>query len=136
MKDTPESIEFSNNLYKKYPRLFKKPVHIDHHPGWYPIIEDLAEDLYELSLQFTENSITFQCIRDKLGGMRCYVEYHLPGDEIFEIEQIVRKYEKMSLKTCEECGKKGKVCVPKLSWFATLCNECLSKYEEKDGIRK
>ena len=129
MKDTPESMQFADSLHKKYPRLFNKPIHIDHHPGWYPIIEDLVDELNEISLHYTENSITFQCIRDKLGGLRCYVEYHLPTDEIFDIEQTIRKYEKRSLKICEECGKKGKVCSPKLSQFATLCQECFIKQE-------
>jgi len=133
MQDTEESIALAKKLYDRYRRIFKKQIHIDHHPGWYPIIEYLTHDLYELSLEYSEGSINVECVRDKMGGLRYYVEYHLPDEEIMEIEKLIRKYEKQSLKTCEECGESGSMCSPKIFWFVTLCAKCRERYGDING---
>ncbi|KAA0127588.1 hypothetical protein FY557_11915 [Chryseobacterium sp. SN22] len=57
--------------------------------------------------------------KEKFGGLRCYA---FSEDEKLntEIQEIIRKYEYLSVKTCEKCGSAGKLRVVN-GWDITLC---------------
>ena len=123
--------EFCNNLYTKYNRLFYKIPLVNCPKGWQEIVEELIEELYTISLQFKDGSIKVCQIKEKLGGLRCSVDYNLPGNQIFEIEQAILKWEKYSYKICTECGSIENIIMAKNCLQNTICVKCK---EEHDGI--
>ena len=79
-------------------------------PGWNNIIYDLNK---KLEAEKPDYQI-FQ-IKEKFGGLRFYTDKlpYLGWDYIKEAE-------KLSLKTCEECGRPGKIW-SRRGWVRTLC---------------
>ena len=122
------SSEFSNKLYSKYSRLFSDAPHITCGPGWYDLVEQLTEELYNASLDYCIESVIVDTIKEKCGGLRYYVHYNLPEEEITELEQIIIKFEKYSRQICEWCGHEGDIDKGSLYWMPNLCNNC-----KKDG---
>ncbi len=119
--------EFCEMLYAKYGRMFYQTPYIECPDGWHEIIEGLTEELYSASLQFKEDGIKVSQIKEKFGGLRYYVDYDLPDEQIVEVEQIIRKWEKFSYKICADCGSEENVVQSKKYWESTLCTDCLEK---------
>ncbi len=128
-------MSFEDKIYKTYRRLFKKSVYIECSCGWNNLIEEFIKELYEVSKQFKRNAIKVTDIKEKFGGMRCYVEYKLPDEQIVEIEQIVGKYEKHSHYVCCSCGSEEHVTPAKRYWELPYCQNCLNTpTDTKNGI--
>ncbi len=79
-------------------------------PGWNDIIYDLNK---KLEAEKPDYQI-FQ-IKEKFGGLRFYTDKmtYLGWDYVSEAEEL-------SFKTCEECGRLGKIWSRK-GWVRTLC---------------
>lgn len=118
--------KFCENLHNKYGRIFSQIPYIECDGGWFEIIDELSEKLNEVAQQYSEGTISVVQIKEKFGGLRYYVDYAdgLPPEDIFDIEQVIRKYEHLSYKTCSHCGKDGSVCARRSNWVSTLCPEC------------
>ena len=82
--------------------------------GWYNLIEKLCE---EIVLADKNKKVRVVQIKEKYGSLRYYTNGC--SDKIYD---IIDKYERLSMETCEVCGKKGKLKVTKgFGWYKTLC---------------
>jgi hypothetical protein len=93
--------------------------------GWFDIILRLSEKLEKIIESLppgAKNALRCSQVKEKFGTLRFYMNYYLK-----EAEDEIRKAEIESAKTCEDCGKPGKLI--KGSWLRTLCKDC-------DRIRK
>lgn len=85
-------------------------------PGWFPIIDRLCAKLQHLDgLEATQ-------IKEKFGTLCFYTNYITPL-----VTSAVREAEIESAKTCEYCGKPGKLRDKEDRWMKTLCNSCAKK---------
>lgn len=78
-------------------------------PGWSKIIDPLIQRCKEEGVHITQ-------IKEKFGGLRFYVAG--ASDSLYE---AIDAAEKLSYKTCEECGKEGHL--RSGGWIRTLCDE-------------
>lgn len=124
--------KFCDSLLYRYGKIFTDIPYIECDSGWYSIIEDLSSELNEAAKQYAHGSITVVQIKEKFGGLRYYVNYidGLPQEDIFEIEQIICKYENLSHKTCQRCGEQGEICARTAYWVSTLCKKCAKELKE------
>lgn len=79
--------------------------------GWLSIISDLDAKLYKIHPDYR-----IAQIKEKFGTLRYYVDgvSHLG-------QELIRQAERLSAKTCEECGKPG--VLRRGGWLNTLCDE-------------
>lgn len=110
-------MNWRDKLYKKYPEMLKCPI--DCGDGWKKIIEDLCREVNKAN----KDLIVVQ-IKEKFGTLRFYTTYET--DEVFE---LIRKAEKLSESTCENCGKEGKTQQIR-GWYFTACENCRQKLEK------
>lgn len=88
--------------------------------GWTKILESLIEDLFKLGWDGT-----ILQIKEKFGGLRWYI-----GNSNEKVFERIAQAEKESYKTCEYCGKKGKLRTDR-SWIKTLCDDCNTKDKDQ-----
>lgn len=113
--------------------------------GWYKLVKNLLLDIEKLDKENPDQFLTFQVeqVKEKFGGLRFYHEryvskidfkkdmkYYLENDPL---EKLVMKAERDSFKTCEDCGKKGKLREDRM-WIRTLCENCSKKDIERTKI--
>lgn len=79
--------------------------------GWSRIISDLWDDLVALGWDQTVLQV-----KEKFGGLRFYIG--LGNDQIWD---RIDEAERLSYKTCEECGKPGVLRAS--GWLKTHCDE-------------
>lgn len=135
------SPELEEKLVAKYPQLFaganKGPQHscmvfgCECGDGWYEILSRLCHGIQQHIKNGDwklEQPYEFFQIKEKYAGLRVYDNGH---DDY--IAGLIHMAEEMSYCTCETCGNKGEVCVPKNGgiWYSTKCPICA----EKDGYR-
>jgi hypothetical protein len=102
-------IDWRNRIYTT-PKIFQ----VDE--GWYPLIQNLIQELVELGWDKKISQV-----KEKFGGLRFYTD-----NTTDEMKKVISKYEILSYETCEICGGKGKLRTD-LAWHSTLCDE---HYEE------
>lgn len=114
-----------NNLFDSYPELFKwfnVSCSFDIGKGWFSIVEDLCCVIdYQLKQDKMIKNFSFLKITNKFGTL--YTNYEGGNDFILKVINIA---EAMSFKTCEECGKKGKLYTSNGTSYGimkTLCQE-------------
>jgi hypothetical protein len=84
-------------------------------PGWNKLMINLFKGIDKLQ---PEDFSVLQ-IKEKFGTLRFYFS---SATKIEEINVLVRKAEKKSGKTCEDCGEPGK---PRgEGWIRTICDMC------------
>lgn len=99
--------------------------------GWYNLIDELCSELAELiDDEYPEFKEDFQVVqvKEKFGTLRFYVNYG--NDKIFE---LIDYYENLSAETCEYCGKDAELRT-RGSWYATLCDECNSRWQNGETL--
>lgn len=79
--------------------------------GWSSLVNEVYDKL-------PERVIVVQ-VKEKLGGLRIYVEY---AD--LDFLHFLVKIENRSLETCERCGEAGETRAG--GWLKTLCDSCAS----------
>lgn len=120
------------DLYKKYPRILNGPLYPEVADGWLELVDCFLNDLQEASSCYKEGSVLVCDIKEKFGGMRIYVEYHLPDEQIVDLEHIVSKYEKLSVRTCCCCGDEDhKLHERRGYWDMVICESCYDKHLNK-----
>jgi len=93
--------------------------------GWIPLIEDAKTIVskYNLKHPDSENPLKFTQIKEKWGGLRLYLNYHVP-----EIADQIHELEDKSFEICEHCGTNKNVKREWThGWVMTLCDKCREK---------
>lgn len=90
--------------------------------------EEIREDL--IKHNFLEE-LRIMDIKEKFGGLRFYVGFVPRESKIFE---IINKYEDLSFKICEVCGKPAKT-INDGGWLTTICDSCFS-VRKNDRIQR
>jgi hypothetical protein len=91
-----------------------------HGNGWFNIVWKLCEDLEPLVAEaekVTGHAFEVLQVKEKFGGLRFYVSHPHRTDAIL---QRIEAAELESLRTCEVCGKPGKV---RDDCIRTVCDE-------------
>lgn len=138
-------MELEKKLMEKYPKIFRQKdlppnqslmcFGIECGDGWYDILDTLCESIQryvdsaiEMGELRKENEKNYQVeavqIKEKFGGLRFYTS---GNDDI--VEGMIHLAEIWALKTCEYCGKPGKMRDD--GWLVTLCDECDKKRKEE-----
>ena len=123
----------TKNLFTKCPLLYTDknasiqvsliPFGFECDDGWYKILEDLSLKLEKLIEQYIKEYPEVEYpprasqVKEKYGTLRFYM-----SGETDEMSKLIDEAEKLSEKTCEECGEPGRL--RGTSWIKTLCNEC------------
>lgn len=94
--------------------------------GWFQLIWDLSEKLEKIiaGLPESEHRPKAVQVKEKFGFLHYYLT---AGTE--EMRKLVREAEELSMKTCEDCGKKGRV-RNDIGWILTLCTKCWKKHKD------
>ena len=128
-------LELQSKLLSKFPVLLKNhyataeeaetkigPISIwgiECGSGWYAILDAALSELSDL-----DSSITVVQIKEKLGGLRIYIDCKDP-ETTRKAYKVLYNAEKLSYKVCESCGTSG--LVREGSRIATLCDDCMRK---------
>ncbi len=80
--------------------------------GWLGLVADCIQELINAGW----DKKVYQ-VKEKFGGLRFYCSVGI------NTHDSVSKYEELSYKTCEVCGKPGEPDQSR-SWIKTLCPEC------------
>lgn len=122
-------------LIEKYPTLFRQcalPMSescmafgIECGTGWYPTINFMSKAL----IKKYGDKIEYSQIKEKFGTLRVYVDILDDSIDWKEVMNLISKYEVMSSKKCERCGKPASMRNVR-GWFSTLCDEHFKEKEE------
>jgi len=95
--------------------------------GWYKLIDELSAKLETMIAAWIKtfpNNIVYvpraSTVKEKYGTLRFYMT--IATDEMYT---IIDKVESKSAKTCEACGKPGKI--RGQGWYYTRCYKCWKK---------
>ncbi len=83
--------------------------------GWFDILDQLWKDLDELE------GVVLGQVKEKFAGLRVYLE-PMSSNDFDEAHRLIDEAEVKSFKTCEVCGKPGKVHGD--GWVFTACDDC------------
>jgi len=83
--------------------------------GWQKIVNKCLKEIAKV-----DSTIEITTIKEKFGTLRIYC---MPFPDT--IDDFIEKAEQESAKTCEACGKKGKL--REGGWILTLCDSCYKK---------
>jgi hypothetical protein len=120
--------ELEAKLQEAFPSMFKnlygKPQQtcmafgIECGDGWFDLLYELCHHIEERLRLAGNPEFTFDQIKEKFGLIRIYYSgYHAD-----EISTLIDWAEKVSAKTCEQCGKPGKA--TSKGWIKVRCLEC------------
>jgi len=106
------------NLSKKYPEIFSKcNLGISVGDGWYDLLDRLCATL-QLESNRLGDQVYAEQVKEKFGGLRFY--YTCNNYQAFD--EFIQEAEKEAYKTCEFCGKPGKI--TQKGWVKVLCEAC------------
>jgi len=91
--------------------------------GWMKLCEDLCAELKPLlkKANFVEGYKLCQ-VKEKFGGLRWYDASGVPEEISAEYNALIRKYEKISFKTCVDCG--APAIYHSTGWIYPFCGYC------------
>lgn len=90
------------------------------YPGWNNIIITCNR-----KLEMLDPDYRILQIKEKFGTLRYYYHTDVKIHSIREaMDRYVRQAEVESSKTCEFCGKPGKLIKCKMAWMKTRCDDC------------
>ncbi len=105
------------------------PMPCENDDGWFDLIYELCNkiqtSLKNSSKEFVKGFFPMQ-IKEKLAELRYYTTY-----DNEEISNAINDATNKSLKTCEICGKDGKMKC-RGTWYKTLCEECTETHGYRD----
>lgn len=101
---------------------------LEFNKGWLELFEKFLEEISPLVESYKDSEdiylqFTLSQVKEKFGGLRIYLSFYIP-----ELEEITDRYERLSFKVCEVCGKPGELSYD--GWYTTLCNEHKKEREE------
>ena len=88
--------------------------------GWIPIMHVLCKNIQAVIDSDPEKykDFEFTQVKEKWGGLRVYCNRSFD-----EIEELIEAARSEADKTCEVCGKRGKLREDR-PWIQTLCDRC------------
>ena len=104
--------------------------HLEVGVGWYGLLYELGLRIEpELEMMPKKERGSLVQIKEKFARLTFY----FVRNKNEKIDNAISEIAKISLETCEWCGKKGKL--SDLGWMKTLCDECHEKRieEQKRG---
>jgi hypothetical protein len=118
--------EHTRYLVENYPRLYARAGDAPEkssmafgfqcEDGWFELIRELSEKLEPLG-------VVAECVKEKYGGLRFYVD-----SGSFEVWDLIEEAENQSTSICELCGAPGGL--TQAGWYSqTLCSKC-----ENNGV--
>jgi hypothetical protein len=90
--------------------------------GWNNLLDNL---MTKISTIDTEKEVRVQQIKSKFASLRFYYYGPSEKDKDDKIQKLVEEAEDLSIKTCEECGRPGKV--RGKGWIYVACDRCQTK---------
>ena len=84
--------------------------------GWYPLINDLANSLDEIDLNWEPLQI-----KEKFGTLRFYWGNEFSAEDAKKANALVDAAERRSSEICEICGNSERI--RRGSWWKTLCDD-------------
>lgn len=118
MKDFEKVQECFELLKKNYPNAIGKLGYLETPVGWNKLVTNCAKEIEKAILRLPESrrsEFGALQIKEKFGGLRWYLEFSNPI-----IEPIREKYEILSRKKCQICGRNGKT-INKNDEIVTVC---------------
>lgn len=97
----------TERLVSEHPLLYRDGEFFDCLDGWYELIRELSDALETLCAQqkrWRKRPMVSSQVKEKLGGLRFYVDNIAPG-----AEKLIASAEVLSGRTCEVCGSPGSV---------------------------
>ena len=119
-----DSKTFNTALFRRFKKFFRHRKDLMQslmgfgcgtHRGWNAIIWRLTEGIEKAK---PGKDFEIVQVKEKFGGLRYYVS--TASEEIFG---LIDAAERLSYKTCEECGDKGSL-DQRFGWYLTLCRKC------------
>lgn len=98
--------------------------------GWFGLLDRLSAKLEAIN-QKGQFKIEASQVKEKFGSLRFYTN-GAPD----EADKLISKAEKESARTCERCGKRGKI-MSNVGWYTCLCQKHspkLSPHKAKDAL--
>lgn len=95
--------------------------------GWFDIIWKLSERLEKMIVEYKRNHKEdpkpprASQVKEKFGAL-CFYMSHYPEGMYDEITNLINEAQVKSHKTCEKCGRPGKLRNER-RWIRTLCEE-------------
>ena len=152
MEELTNSEKWFESMKEKYPYMLKRLYGVDVGKGWYTLLENLFEEIErrekviesegKLKIITAEEyqgvedyhkiyvPLQFVQIKEKFGGLRAYADYGSDNG----IQSLIEKAELQSYKVCEDCGTTESTKRQTLrGWIHTLCKECKSNRQKKQG---
>ena len=120
MNDFEKVQECFEILKKDYPNAIGRLGYLEIPIGWMQLVADCAKEIQKAIILLPKSKrdkFGAEQIKEKFGGLRWY-----PSCSNELTDPIIKKYEALSYKTCQVCGKKGKP-VSEKGWISTLCVE-------------
>lgn len=115
------------NLKNKYPSLCEDLHYLEIHDGWFPLIEELSEEIYQHSLTLdNKEEIKVVEIKQKFGWLR-FLVYN--GDDV--IYNMIRKAQTKSTSICEYCGEFSSGPKSFNYWTLTLCDAHKEEHQKR-----
>lgn len=84
--------------------------------GWYPLLMEILKVVKE-ECEKTGLDIYATQIKEKFGGLRCYI--NVGTEKVFK---KINEMEELSYETCEVCGSKDNV-TTRGGWLKTYCEK-------------
>lgn len=96
--------------------------------GWAKLCEDLCAELKILFDRVDYKDYSLCQVKEKFGGLRWY-DNGVPTEIYKEYNDIIRKYEDLSYKTCCICGAPA----TKMStgWISPFCDKCAEGFNDR-----
>jgi hypothetical protein len=100
-------------------------------PGWYPMINDLKEELIALDEEgFLPENFEISQLKQKYGELTIYT-----SGTTDILEQLLSRYTLVSRHICEMCSRYGKLRILN-GWIMPLCNSCYYDFLNYNLVRR
>ena len=122
--------ENTDNLFQRYPDMYSAMMRPDFEcgDGWYGIIYQLSKELEQVAELAQVDVPKASQVKEKFGALRFYIR---PVNKCIydQVQELIRHAEELSIKTCEICGKSGKI--RRSPYIQTLCDEHASEIDDE-----
>jgi hypothetical protein len=91
--------------------------------GWFEILKECIQKIKDESLE-KDLFLTADQVKEKYGTLKIYLNQYTDS-----LQKIIDEAEEKSGKTCENCGKEGKLRKLNKFWLSVRCDDCTNKAE-------
>ena len=128
--------ELEDQMFDRFERFFPKgrDVNVEyslmyfgfsHGNGWYSLIYNLFAEIEKIAGD--KYKIEVLQVKQKFGALRVYIS--VPDKKMNKlVTRLILDAEKLSMRTCEGCGKDGNSVRTNRGLILTLCEKCGNDY--------